>query len=76
MGAGPKYRCLTCNTVIQSLFRHDFRWCECPPESGTRVAIDGGDAYTRFVHGEAAKFEPCEVEASEDPQEHMKRRVD
>lgn len=43
-GPGPKYRCRWCQTVIQSMYRHDFRYCEC-----RRIAIDGGNAYTRLL---------------------------
>src|SRR5574337_866627 len=35
--SGPKVRCKKCDDVIQSMHRHDFRWCKCGA-----IAIDGG----------------------------------
>jgi hypothetical protein len=44
MGAGPKYRCKKCGDVIQSTYRHDFKWCSCGA-----FAIDGGSDYTKLT---------------------------
>lgn len=42
-----KIRCFHCNAVIESTHRHDFKWCSCPSDSSTRVAVDGGPVYTK-----------------------------
>ncbi len=39
-----KVRCLFCNTVIESVHRHDFKWCACEA-----VAVDGGCEYLKRV---------------------------
>lgn len=44
MGAGPRMKCTKCGDVIQSTYRHDFKWCKCGA-----VAIDGGDSYTKIT---------------------------
>ena len=36
-------RCLSCNTVIESKHRHDFKYCEC-----RNYFIDGGLDYRRM----------------------------
>jgi hypothetical protein len=38
-----KIKCLKCNTIIESLYRHDFVKCECG-----ECFIDGGKEYTRY----------------------------
>lgn len=50
-GFGPRVKCLHCGDVIQSKFRHDFVWCSCKS-----IAIDGGDAYTRFTEHKNARY--------------------
>ncbi len=37
-----KIRCKKCNDVIESEFRHDFKFCKCGA-----VAVDGGKDYIR-----------------------------
>jgi hypothetical protein len=37
-----KIKCLRCETVLESVHRHDFRWCKCG-----KVAVDGGKEYRR-----------------------------
>ncbi len=37
-------RCVRCNTVIESTYRHDFVTCACGA-----IAVDGGRAYLRRV---------------------------
>lgn len=39
-----KVKCLVCNTVLESLFRHDFKQCSCPNQTFT----DGGNDYQRI----------------------------
>jgi hypothetical protein len=41
--------CKTCGKVIESQSVHDFRWCNCPPGSDTRCAVDGGYYYLKRV---------------------------
>lgn len=36
-------RCLKCNDIIESKYRHDFVWCSC--ES---IFVDGGLDYARY----------------------------
>lgn len=54
MSGGPKYRCLGCGDVVQSTHQHDFVRCSCG-----KLAVDGGDAYTRLL-GDAADRELVE----------------
>lgn len=37
-----KIKCLKCNDIIESLSKHDFKYCKCKA-----CFIDGGNAYTR-----------------------------
>lgn len=41
-----KIRCLKCETTIESVHRHDFKFCGCS-EDKDRCFIDGGDEYFR-----------------------------
>lgn len=56
MTAGRQVRCETCQAVIQSMHRHDFRWCDCPADSDTKIFVDGGSDYTRMGFGSAARW--------------------
>lgn len=38
-----KIQCLECGDVIESLYRHDFRKCDCGA-----CFLDGGDVYLRY----------------------------
>ena len=40
---GPRAKCKLCQTVIQSKFQHDFKYCECGA-----IFVDGGGSYTRY----------------------------
>jgi hypothetical protein len=40
--AGKRVRCKTCGDVIQSLHRHDLKWCKCG-----NIFVDGGTDYLR-----------------------------
>lgn len=35
-------KCLKCGDVVESVARHDFRWCKC-----RSVAVDGGKDYLK-----------------------------
>ena len=39
-----KIRCKKCGDVIESIHRHDFKFCKC-----RKVAVDGGRDYLRRV---------------------------
>ena len=49
--SGPRVKCLACGSVIQSMHRHDFKWCKC-----RSVAVDGGGEYTRMSYGPTAQW--------------------
>lgn len=38
-----KIKCLKCNDVIESMFRHDFRYCGCG-----NAHVDGGNDYMKY----------------------------
>jgi len=37
-----RLRCKKCGDIIESTFRHDFKWCKCHT-----VFVDGGHDYCR-----------------------------
>ena len=39
-----KIKCLECDTILESVYRHDFQSCECP----NGAFVDGGNDYMRF----------------------------
>ena len=39
-----KIKCLSCNTILESKYRHDFQMCNCE----NKTFVDGGDDYLRF----------------------------
>ncbi len=39
-----KVRCKLCDTIIESVHRHDFVYCKCG-----NIAVDGGKEYLRRV---------------------------
>jgi hypothetical protein len=41
---GPLVKCLLCEDVIQSQYRHDFVTCKCG-----NLSVDGGVSYLRIV---------------------------
>ena len=49
---GPKIKCMKCEDTIQSMFRHDFKWCKCKS-----IAIDGGRDYTKISYHDDAFYE-------------------
>lgn len=38
-------KCLQCNTILESKYRHDFQSCNCPNQAAT----DGGLLYQRVI---------------------------
>ena len=52
-------RCLACDTVIESTYRHNFVTCGCP----NQTMVDGGLAYNRWGGVDLALIEDlCEWE--------------
>ena len=52
---GNKIKCLNCNDIIESNYRHDFKWCKCGS-----IFIDGGQDYLRYG-GKALEDESFEI---------------
>jgi len=50
-------KCLTCNTVVESVHRHNLVKCACPTDSDTFIFVDGGLLYQRYGYGMKAEFE-------------------
>ena len=48
---GLKVKCMACDNIIQSMYRHDFKWCPC----GT-IAVDGGGDYLKMSYNPGAKY--------------------
>ena len=46
-------KCLECNSVLVSKYRHDFNMCECP----NQAFVDGGLAYIRLGAMDLDKIE-------------------
>lgn len=46
-------RCLSCNTTLESTYRHDFKQCKCPNEA----MVDGGLDYCRYGAHDMTKVE-------------------
>ena len=44
---GGMIKCKNCETVLHSLYTHDFQSCECDREEDS-VFVDGGFDYTRI----------------------------
>ena len=50
-----KIQCRKCHQIIESTYRHDFKWCMCKS-----CAVDGGHDYLRRLGGpmkEMSEFE-------------------
>ena len=43
MANNSKIKCKKCGDIIESLYRHDFKYCKCG-----KVFVDGGSDYLRF----------------------------
>jgi hypothetical protein len=56
--SGPRVRCLKCLDIIQSLYRHDFKWCACQ-----NIAVDGGADYLKMSYKPDAKYEILDDES-------------
>ena len=48
-------RCVKCGDEIESVHRHDFKWCSC--ES---IAVDGGKSYLRRL-GDILNYEETSI---------------
>lgn len=60
-------KCLSCNTVVRSKFRHDYVTCKCGD-----VSVDGGTLYSRCIFKDFNKVESLQVY---DDGKHETRRV-
>lgn len=38
-----KLKCKLCNDIIESMYRHDFKYCKCKT-----ICVDGGNDYLRY----------------------------
>ncbi len=56
--SGPKVKCLSCFDIIQSMYRHDFKWCSCKG-----IAVDGGGDYLKMSSQPGAKYEVLDDES-------------
>ena len=56
-----KIRCRNCGIIIESLHRHDFKWCPCGA-----CAVDGGVAYLKRS-GNPMEYEELSDFENEDP---------
>ena len=56
-GPGDTFKCKKCGDVIESTYRHDFKFCKCGA-----VAVDGGKDYLRRIGYEEDYEELSEVE--------------
>lgn len=54
---GSKVKCLKCNDIIQSMYRHDFKWCSCK-----NIAVDGGGDYLKMSYQTGAQYEILQEE--------------
>lgn len=57
-------RCENCNTIIESIHRHDYVSCLCEDHDKV-IAVDGGDDYLRRAIGTKAFYEDLSL-TSED----------
>ncbi len=48
--------CLSCNTEIVSVHRHDFKYCKCGD-----LAVDGGTEYLRRVYKPGALWKDTSI---------------
>lgn len=48
--------CLSCNTEIESVHRHDFKYCKCG-----NLAVDGGHEYLRRVYAPGALWKDTSI---------------
>lgn len=56
-----KARCRKCGDVIESVYRHDFKFCKC-----RAIAVDGGKDYIKRSAMDLADVEDLSEE-TEDP---------
>lgn len=54
-------KCLECDTEIESVHRHDFKYCPCKA-----IAVDGGRAYRRRLWTDGKRWEDTSVYEGED----------
>ena len=59
--AGPRVRCNKCNDIIQSMYRHDFKYCKC-----RSIAVDGGGDYLKMTYQPGANYTMIDQEEASD----------
>lgn len=67
-------KCNSCNDIIESTHRHDFKWCSC-----NSCAVDGGLAYQkRCAKAEDSYTEMCEYREAtrEEKEQYFKDHID
>lgn len=57
----PGLWCLHCDVVVYSSYRHDCSACACKDKQRS-VAIDGGTAYQRVLHGSESRFRNVRID--------------
>lgn len=60
-------KCLECNTVLESKYRHDFSSCSCPNQAST----DGGLVYQRISARDLSKVENLSEHKTYRSEEHQ-----
>lgn len=56
-------KCLTCDTEIESVHRHDFKACQCGD-----LFVDGGKDYIRRGFKDASTFTDTSIIVPDDPE--------
>ena len=54
-------KCLLCGDIIESMYRHDFKWCRC-----RNVAVDGGHDYVKRSYEKQGTWEEITTRAELD----------
>jgi len=57
-----KVKCLVCNEILESKYRHDFIMCDC----SNRTFVDGGDDYLRMGGVDMDKIEVIKEKKDEE----------
>lgn len=66
-----KLQCKHCNDIIESVYRHDFKFCSCE-----KVFVDGGLDYLRRGGDIDSIIDLCEYEDVEDVTQHETKIIE
>tara|TARA_Y100000310_G_scaffold225916_1_gene227986 strand:+ start:288 stop:575 length:288 start_codon:yes stop_codon:yes gene_type:complete len=58
---GSRVQCLSCLDIIQSMYRHDFKFCKC-----NNIAVDGGGEYLKISYTPGYEYEILDPELATD----------